>query len=116
VRIHHPDAPSSRALPAELAQSRFHSITEAYDILRGAKAGFGSGSIPGESTTQRAAREARNLQAAIWRAKQAKRADLDIGETDDRWKDRLMIGFVVLVGHHNVKEYIRANLNLTSFK
>lgn len=37
-----------------------------------------------------------NVSSAMWRAKQRRRAELNVG-MDERWKDRLMLSLVVLV-------------------
>jgi hypothetical protein len=91
VRVHHPDASAARGVPAAVAQERFHAITAAYGTLRGSAGGAGG------MTPERARTEARDLAAAIWRARQARRADPALSSMDDRWKDRLMLGFIVLV-------------------
>jgi hypothetical protein len=90
VRVHHPDSPAARDVPSDVAQARFHSITAAYDALRGGTTGAFS--------PERARAEARDLNAAIWRAKQARKADLNVDVVDDQWKDRIIIGFVLVVG------------------
>jgi hypothetical protein len=91
VRVHHPDASAARGVPAAVAQERFHAITAAYGTLRGGAGGAGG------MSPERARTEARNLAAAIWRARQARRAEPALSSMDDRWKDRLMLGFIVLV-------------------
>jgi DnaJ-class molecular chaperone len=91
VRVHHPDAPGA---PPQ-AQARFLAIKAAYDVLRGVRPGV-AGDVPGESA---AARAKRDLDAAIWRAKQARRADTFTSGGDDRWQDRLLITLVVVVSH-----------------
>jgi hypothetical protein len=49
-----------------------------------------------ESAQAQERRSARDLGAAIWRARQRHKADLEfIG--DDRWKDRVIVGMVVVV-------------------
>jgi len=89
VRIYHPDSPVSRALPPEVTDGRFQSITKAYDALRGRTPMMPEG-IQGTS-------DAQNPTSTAWRARQARRLDLDIGG-DDRWKDRVILFGVVFVG------------------
>ncbi|PSR73143.1 hypothetical protein PHLCEN_2v10999 [Hermanssonia centrifuga] len=91
VRIYHPDSPVSRALPPETAQARFHAISAAYDALRGKTPTSPDGG--GES----AKKAYHNVSTAMWRAKQQRRAELNLGTWDDKWKDRLMLGAVFLV-------------------
>lgn len=91
VRIYHPDSPVSRPLPSATAQARFQSITAAYDALRGKKP------PPGESSSG-ARVDTHSVGAAAWRARMRRRAELNTG-LDDRWKDRLMLGTVLMVSH-----------------
>ncbi|KAI0644500.1 hypothetical protein C8Q79DRAFT_912882 [Trametes meyenii] len=98
VRIYHPDSPSARAggISPETAHTRFQAISSAYAMLSGKKAmsstdvsdteGFGPTSRPSYH----------DLSTAMWRAKQRRRAELDVG-LDDRWKERMMLGAVLLV-------------------
>ncbi|GJE95845.1 DnaJ domain-containing protein [Phanerochaete sordida] len=90
VRIYHPDSPVSRPLPPATAQARFHAISAAYDALRGKRP---LASDPDEP--QRARTDYHDLSTAMWRAKQRRRAELHVG-MDERWKDRLMLGAIVL--------------------
>lgn len=90
VRIYHPDSPVCRGLPAETTQARFHAIKAAYDALRG-KTPF---SATGEAIPPK--KDYHDLSTAMWRAKQRRRAELNIG-IDDKWKDRLMLGVLSLV-------------------
>ena len=89
MRIYHPDSPVSRPLPAAAAQARFQGITAAYDALRG-KAHAAAG-------VAAARNDLHNVSSALWRAKQRRRAELGGGGLDERWKDRLLLGAVVLV-------------------
>ncbi|KAI0666593.1 hypothetical protein C8Q78DRAFT_983998 [Trametes maxima] len=98
VRIYHPDSPSARAggISPETAHARFQAISSAYGMLSGKKSmssadgsdveGFGSAPRPSYH----------DLSTAMWRARQRKRAELDVG-LDDRWKERMMLGAVLLV-------------------
>ncbi|KAI0076370.1 hypothetical protein K474DRAFT_1262397 [Panus rudis PR-1116 ss-1] len=98
VRIYHPDSPLSRTLPPSQAQARFQSISAAYDALRGKRL------LPnGETVTSTGnpANDFHNLSSALWRAKQRERrrrgAELGVGRgIDERWKDRLFVGAVLL--------------------
>lgn len=90
VRIYHPDSPVCRGLPAEKTQARFHAIRVAYDALRG-KVPL---SATGEPMPPK--KDYHDLSTAMWRAKQRRRAELNIG-IDDKWKDRLMLGVLSLV-------------------
>lgn len=91
VKVHHPDSTTARELPPEVAQARFHSITQAYDVLRGRRPGM----TIGESAEVEDRRTARDLNAAIWRARQRHKAELEFA-IDDRWKDRVILGMVLL--------------------
>ncbi|KAI0093409.1 hypothetical protein BDY19DRAFT_990053 [Irpex rosettiformis] len=96
VRIYHPDSPVSRVLPSATVQSRFQAITHAYDVLRG-KTSHPS-AINGDvnlSEVERAKANFRNLETAMWRAKQQRRAELRVG-LDDRTKDAIMLGAIVV--------------------
>ncbi|TCD60927.1 hypothetical protein EIP91_009280 [Steccherinum ochraceum] len=92
VRIYHPDSPINRAsaLPPTLVHARFQSISTAYDVLRG-RARL-SPSQPIET-----ARRDHDLGAAMWKARQRKRAELAYGEgvVSDKWKDRMMLGAIL---------------------
>ena len=97
VRIYHPDSPSARAggISAETAHARFQAISSAYAILSGKKHAFSvDGLDEGFGATVRPTYH--DLSTAMWRARQRKRAEMDFG-LDDRWKERLMMGAVLLV-------------------
>ncbi|KAF5370609.1 hypothetical protein D9758_002063 [Tetrapyrgos nigripes] len=83
VRIYHPDKAES-AVPSQEAHSRFQSISNAYNVLRGK-----SSSVT-DTTTQRspdyattAARRAVHLRRH--------RELYEAGVVDERWKDRFII-------------------------
>ncbi|KAI0633765.1 hypothetical protein C8Q77DRAFT_1057390 [Trametes polyzona] len=98
VRIYHPDSPSARAggISPETAHARFQSIASAYAILSGKKpASSLDGSDAGEGATATARATYHDLSTAMWRARQMKRAELDVG-LDERWKERLMLGAVLV--------------------
>ncbi|KAI0812327.1 hypothetical protein BC629DRAFT_931986 [Irpex lacteus] len=102
VRIYHPDSPVSRVLPSTTAQTRFQAITHAYDVLRGKTShpsAINSDTVSvGE--VERAKASFRNLETAMWRAKQQRRAEMRGGfggGLDDRTKDAIMLGAVVAV-------------------
>ncbi|KAL6300615.1 hypothetical protein BKA93DRAFT_740138 [Sparassis latifolia] len=92
VRIYHPDSPISRAVPPQTAHARFQSISSAYAVLSGkAKTHGGPGNDgPEHATTYH------NLSAAMWRERQRRRADLEVG-FDEVWKDRMILAAIVLV-------------------
>ena len=90
VRIHHPDSPIVRSLSLspEVAHARFQSISAAYDSLRGKAA---------QDPMSKASRQYGNdSRMAAWRAAQSRRPDLHVAP-DERWKDMIIIGGVVLV-------------------
>jgi hypothetical protein len=87
VRIYHPDSPVSRALPSEITDGRFQSITKAYGTLRG-KTAMNPGGIDSKPDDQN--------PVPAWRLRQARRLDLDTGG-DDRWKDRIILFGVIFV-------------------
>jgi hypothetical protein len=89
VRIYHPDSPVSRALPPEVTDGRFQAITKAYDALRG--------KTPMTPEGIQSTSDAQHPTSAVWRARQARRLDLDAGG-DDRWKDRVILFGVIFVG------------------
>jgi len=86
VRIYHPDSPVSRALPPEVTDGRFQAITKAYDVLRG--------KTPMTPEGIQSTSDAQHPTPAVWRARQARRLDLDAGG-DDRWKDRVILFGVI---------------------
>ncbi|KZT10607.1 uncharacterized protein LAESUDRAFT_643886 [Laetiporus sulphureus 93-53] len=94
VRIYHPDSPISRAVPPETAHSRFQAISAAYAVLTGKVQRMAD--AESASTGEGLKPDYHNLSRAMWRARQRKRAELDVG-WDDRWKDGMMLGAVVLV-------------------
>ncbi|KAI8975838.1 hypothetical protein BD414DRAFT_555677 [Trametes punicea] len=99
VRIYHPDSPSARAggISPETAHARFQAIASAYAVLTGKKpASSLDGSDVGEGFGAAPRQTYHDLSTAMWRARQRKRAELDVG-LDDRWKERMMMGAVILV-------------------
>ncbi|KAH9948979.1 hypothetical protein B0H21DRAFT_730992 [Amylocystis lapponica] len=92
VRIYHPDAQSSRSVPPETAHARFQAISAAYGALSGKSRGS---TDAGGSAHARS--EAHNLSAAMWRARQRRRAELDMGGLNEHWKDVLMFSAIVVV-------------------
>ncbi|KAI0780291.1 hypothetical protein C8Q74DRAFT_1169424, partial [Fomes fomentarius] len=96
VRIYHPDSPVARAggVSAETAHARFQAISSAYASLSGKKlAATLDGTDPegfGASTRS----SYHDLSTAMWRARQRRRAELDVG-LDERWKERIMVGAVL---------------------
>lgn len=87
MRIYHPDSPASHSIPPETAQERFHCISAAYDILRGK-----STTASALARENASLRHKYNRRAEMWRS----RPELD-PSLDERWKDRAIVGFVVIV-------------------
>ena len=99
VRIYHPDSPSARAggISPETAHARFQAISTAYAVLSGKKpASAMNGDDVGEAFGAATRPSYHDLSTAMWRARQRRKADLDIG-LDERWKERLMAGAILLV-------------------
>ncbi|EIW63200.1 uncharacterized protein TRAVEDRAFT_114217 [Trametes versicolor FP-101664 SS1] len=99
VRIYHPDSPvaSAGGISPEIAHARFQAIASAYAVLSGKKpASSLDGSNAGEGPMAASRATYHDLSTAMWRARQAKRAELDVG-LDDRWKERMMLGVILLV-------------------
>ncbi|KAI0737605.1 hypothetical protein C8Q80DRAFT_1061784, partial [Daedaleopsis nitida] len=98
VRIYHPDSPLARAggVSTETAHARFQAIASAYAILSGKKpaADLDDPDADGFGGTARASYH--DLSTAMWRARQRRRAELDTG-LDERWKERMMTGALVVV-------------------
>ncbi|KAH9978776.1 hypothetical protein BGW80DRAFT_1280862 [Lactifluus volemus] len=89
VRIYHPDSPVARRYPQEVSEARFRTISASYDILRGRR------TTP-DSVSPHAPSSPRVDLHALWRAKQRHRRD-QIGPIDDRWKDGIILGSLVVV-------------------
>ena len=95
VRVYHPDSAYARTLPPETVQSQFQAIARAYDILSGRAAG--SMSSPDTSGTDQPRRSHMNdLSTAMWKYRQARKADIDVA-FDERWKGRLLGGLLIFV-------------------
>jgi hypothetical protein len=92
VRIYHPDSPVLQALNEPPDFSRFHAITVAYDALRGKS----SSPRPADSDVSLG----RNSEAAMVKARMAERARraefLETGK-DERWKEWIFMGAILLV-------------------
>jgi hypothetical protein len=84
VRIYHPDSAAVRAqrIPDEVAHARFRAIGAAYDALRGKKPNSEEEPVPSGAGRPRAA--GRSVRPDLYPA------------GDDRWKDKLILGGVVL--------------------
>ncbi|RPD53985.1 hypothetical protein L227DRAFT_596155 [Lentinus tigrinus ALCF2SS1-6] len=97
VRIYHPDSPAARAggISAETAHARFQAISSAYAVLSGKKPAASLDGADSEGFGAATRSSYHDLSTAMWRAKQRRRAELDIG-MDDRWKERLMLGAILL--------------------
>ena len=103
VRIYHPDSPAARAggIPPETAHARFQAISSAYAVLSGKKPATSLDGAESEGFGTATRSSYHDLSTAMWRAKQRRRAEMDIG-MDDRWKERLMLGAILLVRLHLV--------------
>ncbi|KAI0373447.1 hypothetical protein BV20DRAFT_937859 [Pilatotrama ljubarskyi] len=98
VRIYHPDSPSARTggISSETAHARFQAISSAYAVLCGKRpASSLDGANIGEGFDAAPRATYHDLSTAMWRARQRKRAELDVG-LDERWKERMMFGAVLL--------------------
>jgi len=98
VRIHHPDSPHCRSLPANICRSQFQSITAAYDVLTGKvhrrSSAHASHSSPGQWDRSGAAHEtgyAYRRSSHNYNAEWARQADTAEENADDRWKDRVLM-------------------------
>ncbi|TFK78306.1 hypothetical protein K466DRAFT_668479 [Polyporus arcularius HHB13444] len=97
VRIYHPDSPAARGggVSPEAAHARFQAIASAYAVLSGKKPAASLDGADSEGFGTGSRTSYHDLSTAMWRAKQRRRAELDVG-LDDRWKERLMLGAVLL--------------------
>lgn len=84
VRIYHPDSAVARHYPPEESQARFQAISRAYDILRGKASSSGE---PVEATHK--------VDPIRWSAR-ARRPHFDDTASDERWKERVIMGAVLL--------------------
>ncbi|KAI0268692.1 hypothetical protein BC834DRAFT_792007, partial [Gloeopeniophorella convolvens] len=89
VRIYHPDSPVARVYPPEVSEARFHAISASYDALRGRRATL-------DPDAPDAPRGSRVDLHALWRARQRQRRD-PLGPSDERWKDGVIVGMLLLV-------------------
>ncbi|OJA08017.1 hypothetical protein AZE42_08015 [Rhizopogon vesiculosus] len=84
VRIYHPDSVVARHYPPEVSQARFQAISKAYDILRGKTSSSGE---PTEAT--------RKVDPMRWATK-SRRPHFDDTASDEKWKERVITGAVLL--------------------
>ncbi|KAG1885145.1 hypothetical protein F4604DRAFT_153332 [Suillus subluteus] len=84
VRIYHPDSAVARHYPSEESQARFQAISRAYDILRGKASSSGE---PVEATHK--------VDPIRWSAR-SRRPHFDDTASDERWKERVIMGIVLL--------------------
>ncbi|KAG2146395.1 uncharacterized protein EDB93DRAFT_1240867 [Suillus bovinus] len=84
VRIYHPDSAVARHYPSEESQARFQAISRAYDILRGKVSA--SGELV-EATHK--------VDPIRWSAR-SRRPHFDDTASDERWKERIIMGTVLL--------------------
>ncbi|KIK47131.1 hypothetical protein CY34DRAFT_293076 [Suillus luteus UH-Slu-Lm8-n1] len=84
VRIYHPDSAVARHYPPEESQARFQAISRAYDILKGKTSSSGE---PVEAT--------RTVDPIRWSAR-SRRPHFDDTASDERWKERVIMGTVLL--------------------
>ena len=90
VRVYHPDSPIARAHPPEISEARFHAISTSYDVLRGRRPTH-------DPDSPDAPLHPRVDLHALWRAKQRLRQDPLSGPADDRWKDGILLGSIIVV-------------------
>lgn len=83
VRIYHPDSAVARHYPSEESQARFQAISRAYDILRGKT----SSGEPVEVTHK--------VDPIRWSIR-SRRPYFDDTASDERWKERVIMGTVLL--------------------
>jgi hypothetical protein len=102
VRIYHPDSPVARGYPPEVSEARFRTISASYDILRGRRTTL-------DPVLPHAPFPARVDLHALWRAKQRHRRD-PIGPIDDRWKDGVILGSLVVVSNFHSATGCRLNV------
>jgi hypothetical protein len=107
VRIYHPDSPVARRYPQEVSEARFRTISVSYDILRGRR------TTP-DSVSPHAPSSPRVDLHALWRAKQRHRRD-QIGPIDDRWKDGIILGSLVVVRNFHSATGCRLNVCVGSW-
>ena len=92
VRRYHPDSPFARSLPPDMAHIQFQAVSRAYDVLRGRKASMAvDGSDDGPTS-----RPNNDVGFEIWKARQARKADIDV-VFDERWKDKMLVGIMLFV-------------------
>lgn len=84
VRIYHPDSAVGRHYPSEVSQTRFQAISKAYDILRGKTSSSGE---PVEVTHK--------VDPIRWSAR-SRRPHFDDTASDERWKERVIMGAVLV--------------------
>ncbi|KAG1777683.1 hypothetical protein EV702DRAFT_217108 [Suillus placidus] len=84
VRIYHPDSAVARHYPSEESQARFQAISRAYDILRGKATSSGE---PVEATHK--------VDPIRWSTR-LRRPHFDDTVSDERWKERVIMGTVFL--------------------
>ncbi|KZV74390.1 hypothetical protein PENSPDRAFT_573133 [Peniophora sp. CONT] len=95
VRRYHPDSPFARSLPPETAHSQFQAVSRAYDMLRGRK----SSMAMDDTSDGPATRPDNDVGFEIWKARQARKADIDV-TFDERWKDKMLVGILLFVSYH----------------
>lgn len=101
VRAHHPDSPHCRSLSPSERHTRFQAITSAYDVLRGKSAAQSRF----DPYTEEVARRKRAYYAHHHHNRRAEYAHASNHDwttnADDRWKDRVILIFGVVVRMRN---------------
>lgn len=92
VRRYHPDSAFARSLPPETAHTQFQAMSRAYDVLRGKTQTMAID----DTTDGPAARSDNDVGFEIWKARQARKADIDV-TFDERWKDKMLVGLLLFV-------------------
>ncbi|VDB87455.1 unnamed protein product [Peniophora sp. CBMAI 1063] len=90
VRRYHPDSPVARSLPPEMAHAQFQAVSRAYDVLRGKTPSMAID----DSSTGPMNRRDNDVGFEIWKARQARKADIDV-TFDERWKDKMLVGILL---------------------
>ncbi|EKM57719.1 uncharacterized protein PHACADRAFT_138969 [Phanerochaete carnosa HHB-10118-sp] len=102
VRLHHPDSPRCRDVPASVRHARFQSVATAYDVLRGRRLSMQLGpGRTGDPAMEELLRRRRyqQMRNAAWHDPWeqspgyggAARHSWHASSADDEWKDRVIV-------------------------
>lgn len=75
-----------------MAHAQFQAVSRAYDVLRGKAPSM---AIDDASTGPMSRRD-NDVGFEIWKARQARKADIDVA-FDERWKDKMLVGILLFV-------------------